>query len=135
MYRQTMAGFPRRIQRGFALVITLMLMILLTLLAVGLLSLSSIALRASAQAEAIGTARANARLALQLALGELQAQAGTDTRVTARADILEKKIRRSSVSGKAGMAPTTKPAGLLPDGRNRPVTTTAPSNNRALSRG
>ena len=65
-----------------------MLMVLLTVLAVGLLSLSSISLRASAQAEAIGIARANARLALQLALGELQAQAGIDTRVTARADIL-----------------------------------------------
>ena len=89
MYRQSMAGFFRHPRPGFALVITLTLMILLTVLAVGLLSLSSIALRARAQTEAANTARANARLALQLALGELQTQAGNDTRVTARADILD----------------------------------------------
>ena len=83
-------GIFRRPERGFALVITLMLMILLTVLAVGLLSLSGIAMRASAQAEAVGTARANARLALMLAIGELQRQTGPDTRVTARANILDK---------------------------------------------
>ncbi len=77
-------------ERGFALVITLTLMILLTVLAVGLLTLSGIAMRSSAQAEAVGTARANARLALMLALGDLQRQAGLDTRITARADILDK---------------------------------------------
>jgi hypothetical protein len=77
--------------RGFALVITLALMVLLTLLAVGLLSLSTIALREVSQGEAMATARANARVAFLLALGELQKQAGTDTRVTARADILDAK--------------------------------------------
>ena len=76
--------------RGFALVITLTLMILLALPAVGLLSLSTIALREVSQGEAMATARANARMALLLALGELQKQAGIDTRVTARADILDK---------------------------------------------
>lgn len=75
--------------RGFALVVTLSLMILLTVLAVGLLSLSSVSLRSSSQSQGQATARANARLALALAIGELQKQTGPDTRVTARADILD----------------------------------------------
>ena len=66
-----------------------MLMILLTILAVGLLSLSSISLRASGQGGAMATAKANARMALMLAIGDLQRQTGPDTRVTARADVLD----------------------------------------------
>jgi hypothetical protein len=77
--------------RGFALVITLMLMMLLTLLAVGLLSLSTISLRSVGRSEFEAQARANARVALMLAIGSLQKQAGLDTRVTARADILDPK--------------------------------------------
>jgi len=88
-HRNGMPCRPGCARNGFALVITLSLMILLTVLAVGLLSLSSIALRGSAQTEAIATARANARMALMLALGDLQRQTGPDTRVTARADILD----------------------------------------------
>lgn len=76
-------------QRGFALVITLSLMILLTIIAVGLLALSSVSLRSSGGALEIARARANARMALALALGDLQKQTGPDTRVTARADILD----------------------------------------------
>jgi len=78
-------GFPAN---GFALVVTLSLMILLTVVAVGLLSLSSISLRSSSSSNEISKARANAHLALAMALGELQKQTGSDTRVTARADVL-----------------------------------------------
>jgi hypothetical protein len=74
---------------GFALVVTVSLMILLTVIAVGLLGLSAISLRTGSQSAAHAEARANARLALMLAIGELQKQAGPDTRITAPADILE----------------------------------------------
>ncbi len=89
---------PKKFQRvmahcglksGFALIVTLSLMILLTVIAVGLLSLSSISLRTSAQSSDMNIARSNARMALTLAIGELQKHAGLDTRVTARADLLD----------------------------------------------
>jgi hypothetical protein len=91
IHSQHRIGMSRCRGRGFALVVTLSLMILLTVLAVGLLSLSSIALRGSSQADAVAAARANARMALTLALGDLQRQTGPDTRITARADILDEK--------------------------------------------
>ena len=80
---------PRLRQSGFALVITLTLLVLLTVIAVGLLTLSSVSLRSSSSALDVARARANARMALALALGDLQKQTGSDTRVTARADILD----------------------------------------------
>lgn len=76
-------------QKGFALVVTLSLMILLTVIAVGLLTMSGISLRASTGSLDQARARANARMALSLAMAELQKQTGPDTRVTARADILD----------------------------------------------
>ncbi|RYD23892.1 MAG: hypothetical protein EOP88_02340 [Verrucomicrobiaceae bacterium] len=75
--------------RGFALVVTLSLLILLTVIAVGLLSLATVSLRSSGQGEVSARARANAKLALMLALGDLQAGAGPDTRITAPGSILE----------------------------------------------
>ena len=80
---------PQLRQTGFALVVTISLLILLTVIAVGLLTLSSVSLRSSSSALEMGRARANARMAMTLALGELQKQTGLDTRVTARADILD----------------------------------------------
>lgn len=81
---------PRAVSRGqagFALVVTLSLMVLLTVIAVGFLSLGTVSLRTSTQGNDMAVAKSNARMALMMALGDLQKQAGPDTRVTARADI------------------------------------------------
>ena len=75
-------------RRGFTLIMTISLMVLLTMIVVGLLSLSSVSLRSSSQAMDQAAARANARFSLMLAIGELQKSTGLDTRVTARADVL-----------------------------------------------
>ncbi|MCW1923122.1 hypothetical protein OKA05_11210 [Luteolibacter arcticus] len=79
--------------KGFALVASMMLLVLLLVLSVGLLSLSAISLRASSHETLLLQARANARLALQLAIGELQASAGPDQRVTAPASIRDKSAQ------------------------------------------
>jgi hypothetical protein len=76
-------------KQGFALIVTLSLMSLLAIIGIGLLSLSSISLRSASRSQEMDSARANARLALMLALGQLQKQTGPDTRVTARADVLD----------------------------------------------
>ncbi len=76
-------------QHGFALVATLSLMVLLTILAVGLFSLSAVTIRGSARGTAQAEARANARVALMLAIGQLQRHTGSDTRITAPANIVD----------------------------------------------
>lgn len=74
---------------GFVLVVTVALMVLLAIIAVGMLSLSTISLRSTESGELRALARSNARLALGLAIGQLQRQAGPDTRVTANAGLLD----------------------------------------------
>lgn len=81
--------YSRLRKDGFALVVTLSLMILLTVIAVGLLSLSAISLRSSSQGLAQAQAQNNARMALMFAIGELQKNAGQDTRITAPANIVD----------------------------------------------
>lgn len=73
---------------GFALVISLMLMAFLLLLILSLTTLAQLETRQATQALRMDTARENARLGLQEALGTLQATAGSDQRVSARAEIL-----------------------------------------------
>lgn len=81
------ASFTGTHDRGFALIITLSLMVLLVVVAVGLLSISSISLRSSGHSNAMSAARANSRMALMIAIGELQKNAGKDTRITAQANV------------------------------------------------
>ncbi len=59
------------------------------MVALGMLSLSAIELRKSNQQNHAAIAKSNAKLALMLALGELQKQAGSDQRATAKAASLE----------------------------------------------
>ena len=77
--------------RGFALIATILLMVLLAVITVGTLSLSSVSIRSSSQSTAQQEAQANARMALMVAIGELQRHTGADTRVTASANIVDKK--------------------------------------------
>lgn len=78
-----------RVERGFALIITISMMILLVVLAVGLLSLSTISLRSSSSGLAQAEARGNARMAAIMAIGQLQDLTGLDTRVTASAKLVD----------------------------------------------
>ena len=47
----------------------------------------------------MATARANARMALMLAIGDLQKNAGTDQRVTSRADVIDENIANPRLTG------------------------------------
>ncbi|MFY7818380.1 MAG: hypothetical protein ACOVRB_08455 [Akkermansiaceae bacterium] len=74
-------------RKGFTLILTISLLVLLTLVGIGLLSLSAVTLRGSALSSAQRMARDNARMAMIIALGQLQKHAGSDTRITATADM------------------------------------------------
>jgi hypothetical protein len=90
------------------------LMVLLMVLAVALLSLSSIELRSSGSNTAMAQAKANARLALQIAIGELQLQAGPDTRITATSDVVGGKNRYTGVWNSRALDPKS-PGALYED--------------------
>ncbi len=79
---------PPGAHRGFALLITLALLALVMALLLGLATLVRVESAIAGQTQQEEQARRNALLALQLAAGRLQAFAGPDRRVTARADLL-----------------------------------------------
>jgi len=76
-----------RQEQGFALIITLVMMALLMIISLAMLSLASIVTRSATQVDAQSHAEDNARMALMIAVGQLQAHAGSDERITATADI------------------------------------------------
>jgi len=89
-YKSFSSAFSsRRDARGFALISSILIMALLVMVAMGMLSLSTIEVRSSQNSKAMAEAQANARMALMIAIGELQRATGSDTRVTAPADIVE----------------------------------------------
>ena len=73
---------------GFALIASLSIMSILVLIAVALYSLSSVATKSADIAAAKTEAEANARMALMMAVGNLQKYTGSDTRITAPANII-----------------------------------------------
>lgn len=87
--------------QGFTLIITISLLVLLTLVGIGLLSLSAVTLRGSAQANAQRIAKDNARMAMLIAIGQLQKHAGSDTRITATADIAGASGGNTAAAGAA----------------------------------
>ena len=90
--RLTLIQHPRRpLQgaRGFALIITILLMSFLVLLIVSMASLTRVETQIAFNSQQQNAAQDNALTALKIALGQLQAAAGPDQRVTARAEILD----------------------------------------------
>ncbi|MDB6080028.1 MAG: hypothetical protein JWO82_3775, partial [Akkermansiaceae bacterium] len=90
---------PRKWQRGFTLLVTILLTSLLTVLGVAMLTLSSITLKSSIDEGPRKIAQANARMAMALALGELQAHLGDDRRITADSDIISATAERPNMLG------------------------------------
>src|SRR6218665_255329 len=79
--------YARRPRRGFSLVLSLVVMAMLLLLCIGAASILSIQLRVAQASVSHAKARMNAMVAARIALGQLQALAGNDRRITASASI------------------------------------------------
>ena len=77
----------RSTRRGFALLITIVLMAFLVLIMVSFSALTRVEIQIAANYQQQDVARQNALTALNIALGQLQAAAGPDQRVTATADL------------------------------------------------
>lgn len=78
----------KKITKGFSLLVSISITTLLIVIALAMSSLSNTRVTSAQSSSAHDQARANARVALASALSQLQKYAGPDTRITARADIL-----------------------------------------------
>ncbi len=87
-HRSTPRAVTHR-RQGFALIITIVLMAFLVLLMVSMASLTRVETQIAFNQQQAEAARQNALTALNIAIGQLQAAAGPDQRVTARAEILD----------------------------------------------
>ena len=93
--------------RGFALIIILSLTALLAFLLLSMATLVRVETSAAETRKYQKLARDNARFALRLALGQIQKAAGSDQRVTARADIFEENIANPFWTGIWNVDPTS----------------------------
>ena len=78
--------------RGFAIVMALSLLSLVFLLVISLVNLVGIDLSLGDARKERVLAQAHARMGMMVAIGELQKHLGSDTRVSATADILDERI-------------------------------------------
>jgi hypothetical protein len=95
--RPCTSGLGARRRQGFALIITIILMSMLVLLMVSMATLTRVETQIAANFQQADAARHNALTALNIALGQLQAAAGPDQRVTARAEILDSNASTAAV--------------------------------------
>ena len=112
--KTTIQTFPRpRRKRGFALIFVLSISALVVLAVLALVSLATNQTRMFRAERDRSMAQANAALSLKIALGELQAQLGPDTRISAPGDIIP-GARQPYITGvwnswKLDTNPTTAP--------------------------
>ncbi|MBC8041070.1 MAG: hypothetical protein H7Y06_11040, partial [Opitutaceae bacterium] len=79
---------PVQRRRGFALLITITLLAFLVLLLVSLAALTRVETSVAANNQVLARARQHALMGLSIAVGQLQAHAGPDSRLTAQANLL-----------------------------------------------
>ncbi len=89
----------KRHRKGFALIATVTLMLLLSLLCVGLMALATSQIKIADSALLNSEARAQCLLALDMAMADLQANLGSDQRVSAYSGILDLKTQSNFESG------------------------------------
>ena len=89
----------QRERAGFALLITIVLIAFLVLLVVSMASLTRVEIQVATNYQQLDQARHNALVALDLAMGQLQAAAGPDQRITARAEILDSTPTTAAIDG------------------------------------
>lgn len=87
------------LQGGFVLVSVLLIVALATVLVIVASMMAQVERRAAANSVKVEQARGNALFALDVALGRLQADAGPDQRISARAEILDDTEASTHVTG------------------------------------
>lgn len=95
----TPRGPRQRTEDGFALLITITLLAFLVLLLVSVATLTRVETQVAANTQAAARARQHALLALNVAVGQLQAHAGPDSRLTAQANVLDENAENPWFTG------------------------------------
>lgn len=112
---------------GFALLITIVLVAFLVLIVMTLAATTRVEIAVAASNQAQTVARQNALFGLNVALGQLQQEAGLDTRITATADLLNSTSENRDwtgvwrVSTSTGTLTAPTPTKWLVSGNNAPA--------------
>ena len=92
-------GNDSKVNKGFALISTIIIMSLLLMVSLGMLSMSATELKTSRVSDNQEEAKANAKMALMIAIGELQRTMGPDQRVDAQASIFDTNPETEQIDG------------------------------------